>query len=493
MSMVSHGYGVAAQVSPFLVFSNVAWGHFVRALPVIFGIPGYSMATIGVVVLSATAIMHFLLRMGMDHLIALLLLALILMRPLLFPQFTVNAGLLTCAAVLGSLAYAKNGSNFDLAASGVLAFLGYLIRDQEFALVLCVALPCLPVNLLIRQRKVQIAFLLLLCAMLGAFWYNQWWSSGPDWDYFWALNRARVPFTDFDAVPRLLAQPDVMSRFGLSRNDVQLLGNWFFVDREIANPERLVAVLAELAPAPSTMRFSSALSAIHSIADPKLLPLFLAAVALAALAFSSRILGAWLLCLTSLVVMGLLGRPGAIRVYIPLLTLLLLLSALRSLVSRPKTIAAAIALAAAAFANTYHLIGEARASDQMMAEAQTGRFISMDAIAMWGASFPFEYYFPVLDRDPNARSSKMFGLGVFTFLPRSVSRSEEDNDNGLIKRLRSIKGLLITADEQSLKLLGIYCAEHLHAQFEKTVVYQSSLWAVYDAKCTAGLPSSAEQ
>jgi hypothetical protein len=405
----------------------------------------------------------------------------------LFPQFTVNAGLLTCAAVLGSLAYAKTGSIFDLAASGVLAFLGYLIRDLEFALVFCVALPCLPWKLLIQQRKVQFAFLLLTCAMLGAFWYNHWWSSGPDWDYFWALNRVRAPFTDFDAQARLLAQPDVMSRYGLSRNDVELISNWFFVDRQIANPARLAAVLAELAPAPSTIRFSSVLTAITSFAEPELLPLFLAAVFLAALAFSSRVLGAWLLCLTALVAMGLLGRPGVLRVYIPLLTLLLVLSTLRARASKLRRIAIVFALAAAAFANAYHLIEEARASDQMIARARIGRFIPTEAIAIWGASFPFEYYFPVLARDPGSRSPKIFGLGGFTFVPNTIAETEEGNNNGFIKRLRSADGILITANETVLKLLDTYCAEHLHTQLEKTVVYQSSLWIVYDAKCTAPL------
>ena len=33
MSMVAHGYGVAAFGSPNLIFSNVLWGYLVRAVP----------------------------------------------------------------------------------------------------------------------------------------------------------------------------------------------------------------------------------------------------------------------------------------------------------------------------------------------------------------------------------------------------------------------------------------------------------------------------
>ena len=46
MSMVAHGYGIASYGSDLLFFSNVLWGSFVRSLPMIDGILGYSIATL---------------------------------------------------------------------------------------------------------------------------------------------------------------------------------------------------------------------------------------------------------------------------------------------------------------------------------------------------------------------------------------------------------------------------------------------------------------
>jgi hypothetical protein len=484
MSMVAHGYGLAAYSSPNLLFSNVLWGYLVRALPTVHGIFGYSLATLGVAVLVGTAILYFLARLGIDYITGLLVLILVLSRPVLFPQFTINAGLLTCAAVLGWLAHAKNDCTLCLVASCVLAFLGYLVRSQEFALVLGVALPLLPWALFRRHRKTQVAFTLLVTAIVAALLFDYWSNSGPEWSYYRELNWARAPFTDFDAKARLLAQPDVMARHGLSRNDVELISGWFFVDRQIADPAQLKAVLRELNPSSMTTSFDSGLTAIASLVRPELLPLLISALVLLTLTLRRRLLMSWLLCLGSLFAIGFIGRPGILRVYVPLLVLLVLGPiALMPLTSSFRKAAAVILLAIACFANTHLLIREAQASDVTLAEVQASHFIARDSIVIWGSGLPLEFAFPVVGTKSDFLNMKMFGLGVFTFAQYAIARDEEEHGKGLITRLRSTDGILIVADKQSLKLLGTYCAEHYGTQISTTVVYESNLWTVHNAKC----------
>ena len=67
MSMIAHGYGLAAYDSPQLVFSNILWGYLVRALPAINGVLGYSLATIGVLLVYGWAILYFLIRLGIGY------------------------------------------------------------------------------------------------------------------------------------------------------------------------------------------------------------------------------------------------------------------------------------------------------------------------------------------------------------------------------------------------------------------------------------------
>lgn len=108
--MLAHGYGIAASGSPNIVFSNVIWGYLVRALPSVAGVDGYSIATLGVLILVGAVILHGLTRLGSHWLTATAAVMLLLVRPVLFPQFTVNAGLLAVAGLVCLAVHARQRS-----------------------------------------------------------------------------------------------------------------------------------------------------------------------------------------------------------------------------------------------------------------------------------------------------------------------------------------------------------------------------------------------
>lgn len=66
MSIVAHGYGIAAVGMPNLLFFNVIWGCLVRAIPQIHGLWGYSIATTGGLVIVGMGIVRAMgqLRFG---------------------------------------------------------------------------------------------------------------------------------------------------------------------------------------------------------------------------------------------------------------------------------------------------------------------------------------------------------------------------------------------------------------------------------------------
>jgi hypothetical protein len=487
MSMVAHGYGLAVYGSPHLIFSNVTWGHIVRALPTIHGVLGYSVATVGTIVFAGTAIAYFLVRMGAGYLTSAVVVSLILLRPTLFPQFTINAGLLTCAAVLGWLAHARDRSRFCLVTSTILAFLAYLVRNVEFALVLFIALPFLPWRALKAERQTQIAFGLLAIAILAATCFDYWSYRGADWDLFWEFNRARAPFTDFGAANRLLARPDVMAAHGLSHNDVVLISRWFFVDR-FANPQLLSAVLSEIGTSSAAVRFDSIRNAVESFGRPELLPMSLAAAVLLVLRFDRRLLLSWLLCLAAVIAMALAGRPGIFRVYLPLSILLVVLPiACGPSMPRLKHAVVLVILAIASWASGYGTVETAKAYGPRIAEAQSDRFSTQESVVNWGSGFPFEEAFSVLVTNPTLMKLKMFGLGGFTLAPFGVAAAEEKAGAGLVSRLRSAKGILISTNEGSLQLLGNYCSEKYGAAIEAVVIHKTELWTVYNVRCNAPL------
>lgn len=488
MSMIAHGYGLAAYGSPHLVFSNVLWGYVVRAIPTVNGVLGYSLATMGVLLVAGWAILYFLIRLGAGYLIGLLAASLLIALPTLIPQFTVNAGLMTVAAIIGWQVHARLGGLGSLVAACVLAFCGYLIRAQEFFLVLGVALPFLPWRALRERRQMQIAFLLLGVAIASATALDRWSYSGVEWQPFKEFNSVRIPITDYRAGEHLKQRPEIMASHGYSRNDIDLLENWFFVDPQIADPKSLNAMLAELGPLPMQEGgIQSGFEAIKALFSPMLLSLILSATFLFILLPRWSVALAWVLCLAALFAMGVMGRPGILRVYIPLVSLLfvfpLVVGKYREGI-RPWMVTVTLLLAWVGSAYLY--IPAALVSKQWTQQVRNDiQGLPVGPIVIWGGGeFPFELAFPVLAHDFNSRNIKFYGLDSFTLAPFSVASTEQQAGRGLLERLQTEPGVPIIASPKTLGMLRIYCSERLKGQLRGLSTYQSRSLTVRQVRCT---------
>lgn len=281
MSMIAHGYGIAAISSPNLVFSNVVWGHIVRAIPSLAGIPGYSLAALSLLVCTGTVVFYTLRGSGAGWIASISVLLLVLVRPVLFPQFTINAGLITLAALLWWYRYGRTGYPLTLITGGALGFIGILVRNQEFLLVLAVGAPFMPWRVFINDRFGRKIALVFLIAVAVAVIVDHGSYAGADWRAFDELNSARAPITDFGADAHLKEHPEILGRYGYTSNDVDLLRYWFFIDPMIADAQVLEAMLTELGPL--AVRNGALLKGwlgLKAVSNPILLPLLLPAIVL---------------------------------------------------------------------------------------------------------------------------------------------------------------------------------------------------------------------
>jgi hypothetical protein len=490
MSMIAHGYGLAAYGSPNLVFSNVLWGHLVRVMPTINGVLGYSIATLAVLLVIGWTLLYFLLRLGVDYRPSLLAVALIIVRPTLFPQFTINAGLLTAVAIIGWHVYARFKDTGILVIACMLAFFGFLIRNTEFLLVLGVALPLLPWRSLKKRREMQIAFLLTGVAISSAAAFDRWAYSGPEWRQFLEFNEARIPYTDYGADKHLLQHPEIMTSYGYSQNDISLLSAGFFDDPQIAAPQTLNAMLAKLGPL--FLQEGSAESGLKAIKAPfvtNLLPLFLSALVLFVWAPRWSVAIAWILCLTALFAMGIMGRPGIVRVYAPLVSLLLTAPFLHEKnKGRVPLWLATLTLFIACVWNAYLLIPEKLASQRWLQQIQTDALgLPVEPIVSWewGGDVEFESIFPLLANNLDTRKLKFYGLDSFNHAPFSVANTEQIAGRGFSERLRTTAGIPIVALPNHLKMINIYCREHFNGQLHRFIKYQARSLQVQQIRCEA--------
>ena len=468
--MIIHGYGNAVYGSPQLVFSNVLWGAFIWLMPNINGILAYSWVTLALLLLVAWAIYYFQIRLGGHYLIAVGLVILVMSRAVVFPQFTINAGLVTVAAVIGLMVYQQSSSVLILAVTSILAFIGFLIRSREFALVLLIALPILPWKFLYRDRRFLTAFGLLSIAIILSVTVDRFTYQSPEWDRFRELNSIRFYFTDYGAAYHLANHPQITSKFGYSNNDLALITRWFFADPAIANVENLKKMLAQL---PVTSIFSTNLSLVSEAFQPllskALLPLTLTAGLLLVILVPRcyLLLLAWAIFALALFTMGITGRPGIIHTYYPILCLLLVapLVVAQSKLSGWRNTFGGVCILIALTLNFLNLIVENRASSERTRQLQSDMrsLANYDYYVRWGFDFPIEYAYPVLERDQYLRDFKWYTFGTFMLAPFSVAYKPEKTSNGLITRLLSTDQgapFVIGSNEGLMEMLRLYCQEH---------------------------------
>ncbi|MGR9037199.1 MAG: hypothetical protein ACU83O_11530, partial [Gammaproteobacteria bacterium] len=299
MSMYAHGYGAAAQGSSNLLFSNVVWGHLVRSIPEINGILGYSSATLIALFVAGSVLIYGLCRLNAGPVACLSAFALIMARPVLFPQFTVNAGLLLVGAVICWHLYARQNGLKALIIGCLLAYFSYLVRSSEFLLVLIVAAPLLPWQALLLRQPAKIAMIALAAAIAFSAIIDNKAYQRDEWKIFNELNQVRVSYNDFGADEHLKRRPDILNRYGFSVNDIDLIHSWFFADPKIADPEALRAMLSELGSLSAQKNdIAKGGQGIEALWHPNVLPVFLTALLLALLRPNRRLAAGWGLCIT---------------------------------------------------------------------------------------------------------------------------------------------------------------------------------------------------
>src|ERR1700689_3725474 len=166
LAMIAPGHGIATGGSPRLVYSNGLWGYLIRLVPEIWGVPGYSLITLGIVVVVGAVVIQSVLATGIGIAGAIAVLTLFVARAVLVPQYTINAGLLMVAAVVCWDRFDKQGSDGRLAlcAGCLLAYCSFLVRAHEFILVLGVALPLMPWRSFFLRGDAKVALILLVVA-----------------------------------------------------------------------------------------------------------------------------------------------------------------------------------------------------------------------------------------------------------------------------------------------------------------------------------------
>lgn len=467
MSMIIHGYGISSFGSPSTWFSNVLWGHLIQLIPSFFGIWGYTIATYCVLFSSNIIFLWSLLRANFGLLGSLILVEFIIMlNPLLFPQFTINAGMFAISAVLMIMAYDQSNKLIHLILGFICAAIAFLIRAPEFLLVSAAASTLLPWKILLR-KPVQIACVLFVLFTIFAYMFDKINYSGDEWRDFKNLNIPRTYFTDFGAGSHVRAHPDILKKHNVSINDIDLVLSFFFVDANVANHEKLQSIINESGfVKKQLLNFRDGLrTIIKFVTNLSFLPLLVIGILGFMVSPSWRLLLLWVASIMGVFVVGLTGRgvDNIIHVVTPLAVLLSLAPFALAQIKRIilKRVVMVVLFAIGIF--NFNLIAAKanQAENDTKMSLNTYRNFPSSSTVVWGGAFPYvDIYLPFTKINSKQYSYQLYSLGVFSVAPNTRSFYEDKALNGMIHKLRSKEGVPILLNDSLVKLMDNYCSEH---------------------------------
>lgn len=515
MLMRAHGFGMFEEPT-HLIFSSVPWEWIVRAIPETGGVLGYSIATMLVLVAAAWGVLWSSSRAWADMPRASALLglgiAIVVVAPAVIrPQFTVNAGFMGLVAVLALAAWGREGSRGALVAAVVAIFVGMLIRRDMAVVTALVGLSLLPWRALLARRGTWIAAAVLALLTAGTMFLDARAYSGPGWERFDRMQAARVPYLDYGLATRVLRQhPAELRESGISRTEMLLLDRWFFPDLEIWSPTALNELRERVPPRPQgAIRRTYLVESVRTFGDPAIAPMVLAALVLLVAFPSRRAVLAWGLVLLLVIAFAVLGRPGIVRVYQPLVAVLVVAPVAAAMLRRrapfvpgreppaddvgdgppprrarrlrlrtPAVVCAAlgavIAVGGPGWSNAYDLdtadMGRIRSATSELAREQ--RDSDGPALVSWANVYNYYRAFPVLDRGGDARDLRLAHLGTTTWAPGSVSLAEWEAGRGVLVQMRGDDGVAfvsssgLTLLSYRLRLLGMLCEERYGGTLE---------------------------
>jgi hypothetical protein len=357
--------------------------------------------------------------------------------------------------------------------------LGGLIRVQELLFVCLVSMPFL-LHALYRNRRLpavrhMLAALLVSVALLGGCrLLDGHYRSGDAWRRYDQANALRKPLTDYGLAGYFLNQEKRLQDVGLSRNDMRLVSNWFFLDDKVYNEQTLGALLRDLSwnerlsynlgryaavPAP----FTTTLVALLSVAVLLTLALFI------------------FLCM---------GRPGEPRILPGALGALALLMELDDKYGRrPWAVLASVVLLCAVCLDGigYFGVHHRQAAREKSVKQDMCRLPGRDELqVIWGAprGFPDRYVYDPTQDPAGDCLPRIYLVGVLELLPANLEQLHAyTHGQDLVPALLGGQRFYFLTTPDRLTLLDRFLREHygmrLHSQasFDHGGATQYQVWA----------------
>ena len=395
MMLLAHGIAMTSHPTNLLLFSNRIQGELIGWIGMPFGQPGYSIYMFASLVLGISFLFASLRRLNGNAILSALIIAVLAVRPICAPQFTITASLLMLAAVVVFLDYRQSGDARLLVPAAALGFLGMLMRVDAAAFAFILATPILVRRSSFRLPAIVTATVFAVAA-IGAFWWDRIGYLTPAWATFSAVEESRAWFTDYGLGSLLADRAELLHRVGWSRNDLDMFGQWWFFDPAVYTPQRMHELVAAAGMIGSGgVRYELVQTWLLSLINWDTIVVTALALSLAIWRIAKGqfwIAPCLLLCILAFVGFTILGRPGVTRVSYSAMMVLLVLSATASIAIREtRVFIAALSIGLVALVVLFYDNARLMRAQQMLALADMKSLPSDQVIVVWADAWPYQF------------------------------------------------------------------------------------------------------
>lgn len=465
LAMLIHGFGIADQASIYVARGNVLYGVLLNHLPTIFGILPYFYMTFVALFLFSWISLYCFYKLEVNRLQAILIVGLILIKPFSMPQYTMNAGLLAITCILTFLVFQQTKKNVFLYLTGLFFLYSFSVRNYEPIFVILVALPIF-VNNKFYNKKNCIALTFLAALFLLAIALNDVAIHAFKLQYFESFKDIIENFTGYGAISFFQNHPALLPKHGYTSNDIGLLMyDWF--DPGIANIGKMKELLMDW---PLNGRIFHNLllgwQAIKTVGSEFFYMDMLAVIFFLLHRQKVRILACWVVFLSIIFLIGVLGRPSVTRIYYPIIVLLMILPVINKPIALPikssnlfVNVIITIIFVISIISN--YKINQERLVIVHLAKKDIKQLTENTLYVVWGSSLPYQYIY--LPLSPIKEHYKWYAFSWAYFFPTSITYQLDTQKKGMMFWLAQSQPFQsLVSEENTDTSLDTYCKEHLH-------------------------------
>ena len=214
--------------------TNILLNYLYAKFPNILNIMPYSIIQYVLMLISMNLILSIILRNSDKKVYIFVVFTMVTIPTLLNPTFTITAGWVAIASLMFCQQAIRENNDWKLIAGTILLVISSLIRDEVTLIIFVIFVILLLINKemfkfdIVKMSILSFTILAILATQLinRSTYKNDQFQFGQDF-----AKNISYPINDYGADILLENNPQLLSKYGYSINDIKLIRNYFNVDK----------------------------------------------------------------------------------------------------------------------------------------------------------------------------------------------------------------------------------------------------------------------